>query len=189
MFESLRRKQKPSGQNIFPNQRVIFCVFFIVFSSSYHGFNATINYWHQNCVHLFQVPDLDSSTLGGDTCSRNLSKISFLRSQNLSRAGHCGQAVVDFILFVLNSCRTPPSSSAIFRKIPALLKQWTPKLNKIYSSSRHNGVNNCVMLWCYIQALYVLVPGFWCHLPVVDVWMLLLLAKICTQHQKICTKH
>ena len=31
MFESVRRKQKPSGQNIFPNQRVIFCVFIIVF--------------------------------------------------------------------------------------------------------------------------------------------------------------
>ena len=98
----------------------------------------------------------------------------------------------DNILFFFSTVvehHHPLLGSAIFRKIPALLKQWTPKLNKIYSSSRHNGVNNCVIVWCYTQALYVLVPGFWCHIPVVDDWMLLLMAKICTQHQKICTKH
>ena len=34
MFGSVRRKEKRSGQNIFPNQRPIFCVFFVVFYSS-----------------------------------------------------------------------------------------------------------------------------------------------------------
>ena len=34
MFGSVRRKPKPSGQHTFPNQRPIFCVFFVVFYSS-----------------------------------------------------------------------------------------------------------------------------------------------------------
>ena len=51
MFGSLRRKDKRSGQNIFPNGKVLFCVFSIFFLL--RGFNAMINYGHQNCVHLF----------------------------------------------------------------------------------------------------------------------------------------
>ena len=66
MFESLRRKQKPSGQNIFPNQRVIFCVFFIVFSSSRFQCNDQL-LTPKLCASSFLRPDLDSSTLGGET--------------------------------------------------------------------------------------------------------------------------
>ena len=90
MFESLRRKQKPSGQNIFPNQRVIFCVFFIVFSSSRFQCNDQL-LTPKLCASSFLRPDLDSSTLGGDTRSRNLSQIIF-SSVTKPLQSHCGQA-------------------------------------------------------------------------------------------------